>query len=231
MKLRLDVDVADRLRVGQPCGIVFTVTNTGDRQVEGIWLRTSLPETLTHRIGQHLEYIVGRLSAGESKEIHLAPQARTAGRLPIDAVILVDGEEADVARREPVVYDPGMRLRRKGWREVTVGRAVTFTNHVENLTDHELQRIRVEEFVPSGMEVVEVGQGGVYDPVSARIVWNIAQVPPHQTQMLDVTLRPREAGPHQSEVSASVGQDSATPIIARVEAKPVDDLATNRTEP
>ena len=46
--------------------------------------------------------------------------------LPIDAVILVDGEEADVARREPVVYDPGMRLRRKGWREVTVGRAVTF---------------------------------------------------------------------------------------------------------
>ena len=230
VRLRLDVDAPDRLRVGQPCGIVFTVTNTGTEQVEGIWLRTSLPETLTHRIGQRLEYIVGRLAAGESKEIHLAPQARTIGRLPIDTVILVDGEEADVARREPVVYDPGLRLRRKGWREITVGRAVTFTNHVENQTNRELDRIRVEEFVPSGMEVVDVGQGGVYDPISARIVWNINQIPPHQTQTLDVTLRPREIGPHRSEVSATVGDDSVVPIAARVEAKPVDELATNRTD-
>ncbi len=230
VRLRLDVDAPDRLRVGQPCGIVFTVTNAGNQQVEGIWLRTSLPETLTHRIGQRLEYIVGRLAAGESKEIHLAPQARTVGRLPIDTVILVDGEEADVTRREPVVYDPGLRLRRKGWREITVGRAVTFTNHVENQTDRELNRIRVEEFVPSGMEVVDVGQGGVYDPISARIVWNLERIPAQQTQTLDVTLRPRDIGSHRSEVSATVGDDSAIPIAARVEAKPVDELATNRTD-
>ncbi|WP_166823647.1 COG1361 family protein [Thalassoroseus pseudoceratinae] len=230
IKLRLDMGVPDRLRIGQPCGIVFTVTNNGTEQVEGVWLRTSLPETLTHRIGQRLEYIVGRLAAGESKEIHLAPQARTAGQLPIDAVILVDGEEADIARREPVVYDPGLRLRRKGWREITVGRAVTFTNHVENHTDRDLQRIRVEEFVPNGMEVVDVGQGGIYDEVTHRITWNLSLIPAHQTRTLDVTLRPQDTGPHRTEVSATVGEDSAMPIIARVEAKPVDELATNRVD-
>jgi hypothetical protein len=223
-RLRLEVVMPERVRVGAACPIVFRVTNEGEAAARGVRLREFLPDGLTHPLGERLEYIVGVLPPGATKEARLTVTAADPGTFVNEAALRIAGDAAEpVEPAGPVtspvtVYEPGFRLRREGWREVTAGRPVEFTNHVENVAGRELRVLVIEETVPAGVEVVRVGDGGRYDETRGTITWRIDRLSADETATLRVTLRAETPGPFRTEVHGEAADQAAMPIAANVTA-------------
>ena len=69
----------------------FKIANTGSGDASQVFLRNILPNGLTHPDGSDLEYEVGTLKAGESREIDLTVNAAQAGEFVNKAVISAGG--------------------------------------------------------------------------------------------------------------------------------------------
>lgn len=217
VQLRLQVETPSRVHVGEKCPLEFRVTNVGRVAAERVRIRNTLPLGMSHRLGNDVEYLLGRLAPGESKIIRLVPTLRERGRLTNRAYLLATG-----LRTEPVLdtifaYEPALRLRRWGWKEIPANTAVTFTNHVENTTTRDLTQVEVTEVVPSGFEVVQVGEAGIYDAGTRKIRWQLDRVRAGETQKLRVTVRSRNAGRYQSSIYGETATQSAVPIVAVVD--------------
>ena len=80
-KLEFRVTAPERLVVGDRCPIVFRMTNSGDVPARSVQVRIQLPPALTYPKGASLEYVVGTIPAGQSREAHLTPSATVVGQV------------------------------------------------------------------------------------------------------------------------------------------------------
>jgi len=78
-KLKLLVTVPKRLLVGERCPIRVRMTNRGDAPAKGVLVRIQLPPALAYPKGASLDYLVGTIPAGESRDARLTPRAISAG--------------------------------------------------------------------------------------------------------------------------------------------------------
>jgi len=78
-KLEFDVTAPPTAQVGQPCRIRFRVTNIGSSEIAGIVIEDDLSDELAHKGGRELDYDIGTLAPGESKQAQLVVRADALG--------------------------------------------------------------------------------------------------------------------------------------------------------
>ena len=201
-KLELGFTGPQRAVLGDQVTYHFKVANNGSGDASRVFLRNILPKGLTHPDGEDLEYEVGTLKAGESKEIDLTVSAAQAGQFVNKAVISAGGGLQKEATSNLKIIGDRLTITRTGPKRRYIGRMAEYSNTITNQSDTQVAGFQVAEIVPAGMDFVKATAGGKFDPDKRTVTWAIAELGPRQEQKLQLELVARKEGKQASEVTA-----------------------------
>ncbi len=201
-KLALEFSGPESAVLGDALTYHFKVSNKGSGDAASVFLRNILPEGLKHPDGNDLEYEVGMLKAGETKEIDLTVNATKAGKFSNKAVVSAKGGLQKEAIAKVSIIGERLNITRTGPKRRYVGRLAAFSNTVANTSETHVAQVRVVEELPPGLDFVQASNGGKYDPQKRTVTWAIAELGPQKTQLLKLELMARKEGPQDSEVTA-----------------------------
>ena len=190
--------------VGEPAQFRFTVTNNGPVDLKGLFVRTVLPaQGLTHPGGSDLEYEVGDLPRGKSREVALAITPAQPGGWKFDSMVNLGSRELAKAQAELHVVGARLAVVRSGPTKRFVGRSATYSNTVTNNSSQMLTNVSVVETLPTGLDPAgQLAKNVRWDPSSRTLSWVIPQLAPGQSIDLPCTVMPKVAGALQGQLVA-----------------------------
>ncbi|MCA9011236.1 MAG: hypothetical protein KDB01_15905 [Planctomycetaceae bacterium] len=206
-KITLEVTGPPEVKVGDEVQLQYTVRNSGTGDASNVILRSVLPPGLKHSEGGDLEYEIEHLRAGDQEKIDLTVIAAEPGSLRANSEVTVSGVSADRTTTAIDIVGAQLTIQRLGPERRFVGRTATFQNIIANDSNFEANKAVVTEQVPEGMRFVSADNGGVYNPQTGRIRWEIERLLPHKQTVLEVELEALSAGRRQTivEVVESAG--------------------------
>ncbi len=216
-KISLAMTGPTEAAAGSELTYTFKVTNTGQTAAEGVYLRNLLPNSLTHPGGNDLEYEVGNMAAGESKEVSLTVTAVEPGTAINKAIVTASGGVKVEASRQTSIVGTRLSITRTGPKRRFIGRAAVYENTVQNDSTSMVRNVKVVETVPTGMQFVSATGGGQYDAQQNTITWAVPQLAPQAQQKMTVQFLPTAAGSKTSTVIASEGVGGEAVVESQTE--------------
>ncbi|MEM9704179.1 MAG: hypothetical protein AAF907_17195, partial [Planctomycetota bacterium] len=214
--LALTVDADGSVRAGRPFDLKLTATNAGTAAVADARVRALLPVGISHASGERdLEYDLGPLPAGQTRDVRLTVVADAAGPIRIPCELLATGAATRNAVANVEVARRQLQLTRSGPRTRFVGRTGSYRTVVSNTSATVSPAARIVEAVPAGMTFVSADAGGVFDPVTRLISWEVPALPPGRSAALVAELKAETAGESESVVSLQTGGRTEAELIAR----------------
>ena len=201
-QLKFDVAAPRQAAVGTPVEFNFRVRNTGQVPASGVTIRNVLPAGLRHPDGDDLEYEIGALPAGKTREVKLVLTAAQAGPTVNRVVVTADGNVAEEAQVQLDVVGPTLLVVRDGPKRLFPNKTGTYTNTVTNPGLSQVSNVSVVETVPPGMEFVEASDGGKYNAAKRSVTWTIGQIVAAASKTVKVTLKSNARGAQVSVVRA-----------------------------
>ena len=120
------------MAIGTPVQFNFRVRNTGHVPASGVTIRNVLPAGLRHPDGDDLEYEIGQLPAGKTREVKLVLTAAQAGPTVNRVVVTADGNVAEEAQVQLDVVGPTLLVVRDGPRRLFPNKTGVYSNTVTN---------------------------------------------------------------------------------------------------
>lgn len=226
-KLALTIAGPKQARLGEPVTFQFKVTNTGTADARGVWIRDVIPDGLKHPAGKDLEYEVGQLPAGQSKEIKLTLTAARVGETVNRGIVTADGG-VRLEEKVPVeIVGTRLVVTRTGPKRSYVGRKAVYANLITNDSDAAATGVSLTETVPNGMEFVEATDGGRYDAAERTVTWTVGQLAPRESRTVKVTLLAKATGAQAGLVRASDAGGGTAQVASKTE---VEGFAAVRIE-
>ena len=200
-KLSLTIDAPKTIRLGKSVQFHFKITNSGNSEARGVFVRDIIPPELNHAAGRDLEYKIGTLAAGKTQDIRLTMKAVKSGNAVNRAIVTADGG-LNVQRTATVrITDrTDLTITRTGPRKRYVGQTALYTNRVTNHGQRAATGVRLVESVPTGMDVVKTAPGGRFDRKQRTITWTIDRLDAGKSRDLTVTMRSLKAGSQHSSI-------------------------------
>jgi uncharacterized repeat protein (TIGR01451 family) len=236
-QLSVEMEGPDEAVVGERLPYRFVVRNSGEGNAREVYIRAILPEELQHPGGNDIEYKVGDLPAGESREIDLILTAATPGTVTPHVLVTVDSKTYDEARADLRVIPSRLDLARNGPSRRFVGRPAEFVNKVTNQSNQTLQHITVTEHVPEGLELaseesssIQVASAtiapaeGKWDPQQRTLSWYVRELGPGESVEFPSRLVATRTGTHEGKVTAHEGSGSQVELDSPLEVKGFSDL-------
>src|SRR5205807_2125020 len=100
--------------LGTPIEFSFRVKNVGPVAATGVTIRDVLPAALRHPDGDDLEYNLGQVPPGKTREVTLTLTAAQAGPTVNRVVVTADGNVTEEAHVELDVIGPNLNVARDG---------------------------------------------------------------------------------------------------------------------
>jgi uncharacterized repeat protein (TIGR01451 family) len=166
----------------------------------GVVLAEHVPETMEHPAGAELEYEIGDLGPGESRDLDLTLSAVKAGAAANLLIARGDGQ-LQAEQKSPIfVVAPALAVALDGPKKRYLDRQATYTVSVSNPGTAAAEEIELVTYLPPGMEFVEANNSGVYDPQAHAVHWLLEELPPSKQGSVVVSALPVEAGDHTLRV-------------------------------
>jgi uncharacterized repeat protein (TIGR01451 family) len=216
-RLELDFSAPGEIAVGEQAAFRFRATNRGVTEARGVYVRSLLPDELQHPGGKDIEYEIGDLSPGETKEVTLSLSAVATGQAQGRAFLTINGKNQAEAAADITVIPSRLVVTRNGPEKRWVGRAADFTNTVANRTQRDVENVTVTETLPRGLELAGVPEGGKYDKQSRTVTWQIPRLPAGQAQTLRLSVVPGEPGTLPSTVRATDSGGHTVEVSSQLE--------------
>ncbi len=224
-QLKLRVNGPSELRMQETAEFVFTLSNPSDTDAKNVVLRSLIPEGLTHPAGNDLEYKIEKLAAGESREVRLELTGAKVGRVTHHSIASAEGNLAAEAKTNIEIVGEQIVLTRSSPPKAYVGRQVVFSNKVGNEGQRPLQRVRVTESVPVGLEFVEASDGGIFDSSTRTITWNVGPLAIGGEHRVSATMSPKAVGQFESVVAATGPTGSVATVKPKLTIEGFPSLA------
>jgi uncharacterized repeat protein (TIGR01451 family) len=189
----------------------------GTGEARGVVIRDLIPQGLSHSAGNDLEYEVGRLMPGKSKELTLDLKADKVGTVVNRAVVLAEGGLTAEAKAAVEVSGSKIALTRNGPQRRYLGRQAVFANTLVNESSFPVEGVVLVESVPAGMEFAGATHGGQYNDGSRTIAWRIDQMVAGETRVVKSRF-----------VARGLGKQAGTVRLTVPNGEPVE--ATSQTE-
>src|SRR5262249_19184766 len=90
-KLAIKANVPEKILVGDPAAITLTVSNPGDGPADQVKIRALLTEGLEHARGNKIDFDIGNLAPGESRNVTLLCATRTGGAQKCEVMAEAEG--------------------------------------------------------------------------------------------------------------------------------------------
>src|SRR5262249_31597850 len=152
-------------------------TNTGTGAASNVILQEDVPDGLTHPAGHQLEYEVGILKPGETRELDLVLKAAKAG--VVRNVITARGEANLFVehRAEMEVIAPRLTVGIDGPKRRFLDRPATYQITLANPGTAPAKDVELAAWLPKGLKFVSTNNAGVYDPKTHAVYWSLAELP------------------------------------------------------
>lgn len=218
-QLAMEVSAAPRVLIGQQVTLAIKVSNPGTGAATGVVLTEYVPEGLSHPGGNELEYEIGELAPGETRQIDLVMKAAQAGKVSNLLVARGDGG-LEVQQQTPIeVTAPALKLQVRGPRKRYLERQATYTLAISNPGTAPAHDITLVAYVPTGMEFVDANNAGQFDPATGTVHWSLDELPVQAEGTVTLTLLPTQPGDYtlRAEAGADLGLSAAAEGTTSVE--------------
>jgi uncharacterized repeat protein (TIGR01451 family) len=216
-RLEFKISAPASARLGEMVPFHFEVRNVGTGEARGVVIRDLIPQGLSHSAGHDLEYEVGRLMPGKSKQLTLDLKAGKVGTAVNRAVVLAEGGLTTEAKAAIEISGSKIALSRSGPQRRYLGRQAIFTNTLVNESSFAVEGVVLIESIPAGMEFSGATHGGQYNDGNRSIAWRIDPMAPGETRVVKSRL-----------VARGLGNQMCTARVTVPNGEPVE--ATSRTE-
>ena len=185
---------ANRVLMGDDTTLTFTVSNPGSGVATGVVLAEHIPAGLKHPGGGELEYTVGDLKPGESRQLQLHLKAVKPG--PIDNVITA---KADASLRAEHHFNfevtaPQLDVALVGPKRRYLEREATYQLSVSNPGTAPAQQVELVAYLPQGLKFVNANNAGRYDAGTRAVYWRLEELPVNQRGTVEMITMPVEPG-------------------------------------
>lgn len=201
--LTMDVKGPGESVVGEQAVFHFHIVNAGDGEARNVYIRNLLSDGLDHPGGRDIEYDVGVLKPGETRDVDLAVKTAQEGSHSLRA-ILNTGTTQRAETETPVnVIKSRLLIQRQGPKRRFVGRPADYNTVVSNRSSSPLKGITVVERLPAGLELAAVPDGGHFDQQKRTITWQIRDLAPGAEATLKTSVIAQKVTKLESIVQAS----------------------------
>lgn len=218
--LTIEHTAPQKLLIGETLNLSITVTNPGTGAATGVIVEEDVPAGLAHDSGNELEFEVGTLRPGESKNVVLTLRAVKAGI--IKNTIVVRGDANLVAQHSVniEVVAPQLQVGVEGPKKRFLERPATYTVSVSNPGTAAARDVEVVAYLPRGMKFVESDSHGTYNPQQHAVVWTVDELPPTRVGNVKLTAMPFEIGDQKLRIEgrAELGLNTAFEQVVSVDA-------------
>ncbi|MCL6501911.1 MAG: DUF11 domain-containing protein [Pirellulales bacterium] len=218
-QLAMEVEAVPTVLIGEQVVLSIHVSNPGTGAATGVVLTEYVPEGLSHPGGSELEYEIGELAPGETREIELTMTAAQAGKLRNLLVARAEGG-LEVQKETPIeVTAPALRLEVHGPRKRYLERQARYTLTIANPGTAPAHNISLVAYVPTGMEFVDANNAGQFDPATGTVHWQLDELPVQAEGSVTLTVLPTQTGefPLRAEAAAALGLSAEAETSISVE--------------
>jgi uncharacterized repeat protein (TIGR01451 family) len=192
--LTVEQAAPEKVLIGETFTVRIRLSNPGTGVATKVVLEEDVPEGFLHPSGQALEYEVGSLRPGETRDLDLTLQAAKAGVWDNTLVVRGEGNLA-VEKTTPVeIVAPQLDLAMAGPTRRYLERQATYAVSIANPGTATAQDVKIVGRLPKGMKFVAANNEGQYDPKQHAVVWALAELPPGQRGEVQLTALPVETG-------------------------------------
>jgi len=193
-ELAVKVAAPGKVLLGETAVLSITVSNTGTGVATGVVLEERIPGGLQHPAGNELEYEIGALKPGESRQLQLPLGAARPG---MAANVLVAKAEGNIRLEERTnieIVAPQLDVAMEGPKKRYLERAATYTVSVSNPGTAPAKQVELVAYLPRGMKFVSANNAGQYEPATQTVHWVLEELPANDSGKVELTALPIEAG-------------------------------------
>ena len=216
-QLSFKVNAPREVRIGETVDLTFLLKNSGGAAANNVSVRDLIPEGLKHEAASDIECPIGKLGPNEAREIVLQVTAVKPGRVKNRAVLTADGGITQELESTIDVIGEHLVLTRTGQNRIYAERPAVFTNSVKNEGNAAVNRVKVSEIVPVGLEFVEATDGGRFDPVERAIHWTVGPLAPGAETTVSAKLIAKTPGHQLGKITATGSAGSAASVKSEVD--------------
>ncbi len=208
-ELAIEVTAPEKVMIGTEAVLHIKVSNPGTGAASGVVLVERVPQNFRHAAGEELEFEVGSLKPGESKELELGLTAAAAG--PVTNVIVARGDSnLRVEAKAPLtVIAPALKVGMSGPKKRFLERNATYTITLSNPGTAAAHQVELVSALPKGLKFVSANNAGQYDAATHSVYWSLEELPPQETGSVTLVAQPLESGEHRIQVKGQARQGLA----------------------
>jgi uncharacterized repeat protein (TIGR01451 family) len=208
-QLAIELAAPKQAMIGSDVTLSVRVSNTGTGAATGVVLLEHVPDGMRHTAGPNLEYEVGTLKPGASRQIELAINAARAGHVVNPLKARGEGNLLAETRAEWDIVAPGLAVAMTGPTRRYLERQATYTVSVSNPGTAPAKDVELTTQLPRGMKFVRANNAGQYDPQTRTVTWSLEELPPSETGNVTLVAMPVEAGEQTVKISGKAQQGLA----------------------
>ncbi|HTU25208.1 MAG TPA: hypothetical protein VMF30_07415 [Pirellulales bacterium] len=202
-QLAIDVRAPSRVMAGSDVTLKIKISNPGSGAAAGVVVTEMVPPNLSHPGGTELEFEIGLLKPGESREVELALKAVRPG--PVTNVIAARGEANVTAEGQAQfeVVAPELKVAMSGPKRRYLERSAVYTIAISNPGTAPAKDIDLAVNLPKGLKFVEANNAGQFDAAKGTVFWSLEQLPAGETGTVTLTTLPTEPGELHLQIAAT----------------------------
>lgn len=199
-----------------PIPLTYSLSNIGTGVARNAMLAQTLPEGISLKDGLD-KFAAGDLTAGATKDFSASVMASKPGVYTFNPSAVADPSMQAQASASTRVTEPALKVEKKVSSTVILGRDMEYDIIVTNTGDAVARNLVVEETLPAGATVGSASNNGTFS--AGRVVWNLPELAPKQSQTVKVTLQPQSVGSIETATrataycAADAGAQSKTAIV------------------
>jgi len=204
-ELALRLSCKPQVLEGQQHAVQIEISNPGSGDAADVMLLANLPQSVSHEAGPALEYEIGTLRPGETRQMELILTAEQAGKINNVMTARADANLRVEANCEFEIVAPELQLTIEGPQRRYLERPATYQINVDNPGTATAQEIQLVTRLPKGLQFVSANNLGEYDSSSHSVRWSLAELPANERGTVELVALPVEAGEQVLQATTSAG--------------------------
>jgi uncharacterized repeat protein (TIGR01451 family) len=205
-QLAIRMTAPSEVMIGQEQRVKIELRNPGSGDATGVMLFENVPQNVRHAAGPTLEFEVGTLRAGETRELELVLFAEKAGKTVNVLSARADGNLQVQQQVEFEVIAPELTVDVSGPERRYLERPATYEVSVENPGTAPAHDVQIITKLPKGLRFVRANNMGEYDAATHAVYWSLAELPEGERGTVELVAMPVETGAQTLEVESRTGE-------------------------
>jgi uncharacterized repeat protein (TIGR01451 family) len=205
-QLAIRMTAPSEVMVGKQQHVKIEIRNPGSGDATGVMLFENVPPNVKHASGPTLEFEIGTLRAGETRELDLVLNAEKAGKVTNVLTARAQGNLQVQQQVEFEVIAPALTVAVQGPERRYLERPATYEVSVQNPGTAAAHDVQIVTKLPKGLRFVKANNMGEYDAASHAVYWSLAELPKGEKGTVELTAMPVETGPQTLQVESRAQQ-------------------------